>query len=320
VVLYFERYWILLAGLAGAALAALRRATRSAPPPEHKGPGALLELALAAAIALTYTAYVMRVGGDFMYARMLIPATPFYLLLLDLGALTALGRRPAAYAVVGVVLVAGLVLPNTPIPGRESVHGIRNERAFYADAVLVTLDRRAEVFSRYFKGLPVRLAFLGSEARVMYKARIPYAVECETGLTDRFIARQSLPTRRRVGHEKHAPVPYLIDELGINFTFHPKAEQTLPFDEYIPRGIIALDDVRGRILHWDAELLGVLRARGARFHDFTAFLDGYIANMDARAHEDIAVDYAAFSRFYFDHVDDMERRQRFERRLAGADD
>ena len=38
---------------------------------------------LAPALTFSYTLYLARVGGDFMYARMLIPVTPLLLVLLE---------------------------------------------------------------------------------------------------------------------------------------------------------------------------------------------------------------------------------------------
>ncbi|MFQ5413773.1 MAG: hypothetical protein ACE5E6_04870 [Phycisphaerae bacterium] len=104
--LYFARYWILLAALpvAGAVLhlcrsTALPASPRPAPTAPANTPGdrAASAMLLAAVMALAYTWYVMRVGGDFMFARLLIPATPFYLIVLEHGMclLTAPHRPPA---------------------------------------------------------------------------------------------------------------------------------------------------------------------------------------------------------------------------------
>ena len=49
---------------------------------------------LAAGITLVYTLYIVRVGGDFMFARMLIPVSPFLLILLEAGLLATFRSRP----------------------------------------------------------------------------------------------------------------------------------------------------------------------------------------------------------------------------------
>jgi arabinofuranosyltransferase len=95
--------------------------------------------------ALVHTLYVVRVGGDFMYARLFLPAT--FAVLCPVAALPVPGlRRPAWVAVVplcAVLVVIGvdrrwdpMIInddPATPqVDGDLSIDGIANERAVYA--------------------------------------------------------------------------------------------------------------------------------------------------------------------------------------------
>src|ERR1019366_10497635 len=96
--LYFEKYGILVLGPALVLVVALRWRRESTARREALKASWLPRVFLAAALAATYTLYVARVGGDFMYARMLIPATPFFLILFDLGFSALPVRIPLAAA------------------------------------------------------------------------------------------------------------------------------------------------------------------------------------------------------------------------------
>ena len=155
---------------------------------------------LATGFVLAYSFFVLKVGGDFMYGRFLIPVVPFLAVLLDLGLLALLGRRPVMQSAATVMVALALVFAPSPVSGPDLVHGIADEPAHYPEAYLDQIRRGAPIIERYLRGLDVTVAFTGSEARLMYEARVPRAVEAETGLTDRFIARQPPGERGRVGH------------------------------------------------------------------------------------------------------------------------
>jgi arabinofuranosyltransferase len=309
--LYLEKYWPLLLGPLLAGWAVVRARSTSAP--AHRV--LVRHLALACAFLLPYTLYVVKVGGDFMYARMLVPVTPYLLILAELGLQPLSRNRPWAHlGIGGAVMLAATAMPR-PVTARHWEHGVADEWGVYSPDQAARTDHIAEVLARYFEGLPVRMAFMGAEARVVYHARIPVAIEAATGLTDATIARQELTVRGRPGHEKVAPVPYLVSERRVHFVFNPQARQGLDLDRWIPVGTITLDDVQGWILHWDPELMATLAARGAVFVDFPTALDRYLADLDRVPVEAVAADYERIQRFYFDHVDDLARQRAFEERL-----
>ena len=93
--------------------------------------------------------------------------------------------------------------------GGERVAGISNEWEAYSPQFCARVRRQGEALRRYFDRLPIRVVFMGAQARMIYYARPWVAIEGETGLTDRTIARQNLPKRGRVGHEKRVPIAYL---------------------------------------------------------------------------------------------------------------
>jgi len=315
--LYLEKYWALALGpLLLAAVVALRRA---GPLLERLAPVSVerRQLLLGTALAAAYVFYVVRVGGDFMFARFLVPVTPFLLILFESGWHALLPRRPALrYGLAGLAL-AGMVLSPTPVQGSEFRYGVANERAYYNDEKVAALDHSGEVLGRYFKGLPVRVAFYGDEARIVYKARFPWAVESSAGLNDAVVAHQELERRGRVGHEKYPSAERLIEDLGVHFTFSKVPGGMLHLSRYIPRRYVKFDeDVYGQVLHWDPALMAALRERGAVFDDLPADLDLLIARLDELPRQEVVRQYDRLRRFYFEPVGDPAREAAFLERLA----
>ncbi len=313
-VLYFRKYWALLP--APLCLLAILWRTWRLPEKPSQERRLMLQALLAGAFAFTYTVYIIRIGGDFMFARMLVPSVPFYLIVLELGLIRLSALHPLIHIGLAALLSLSFLLTPFPVTDTQWVKGISNEWMYYMSRRHETTDYRADVLKRYFAGLPVRVAFFGAEARLVYRAAIPVAIESETGLTDRFIARQTLQHRGRIGHEKHAPVSYLIDQRQVHFIFHPGGPSVLRLDQFIPRSDILLDGVRGRILHWDPSLMAALKQRGAVFTDFPTQLDAYIGRLHTLSSEEVSNTFVKFKRFYFDHVEDPHRECAFLKRLA----
>ncbi|HVU04208.1 MAG TPA: hypothetical protein VHE30_20765 [Polyangiaceae bacterium] len=311
---YLHKYWVLFAG-AGFAAFALRRPSTLAL--DEDGERFFrVHVTLSALFALFYGYYVVRVGGDFMYARLLIPVTPYLAILLELGLYRFSRSRPVAYLELVALALGLMLLTPRPVTDADWLSGIADERGVYSDKRVVEDARKSEILARFFRGLPVRLAFLGTEARVMYEADIPVAIEADTGLTDRTIARQPLAKRGRIGHEKRASVPYLVGTRAAHFLFAPRGPEELGLSTYIPVLRITLGTLDGFILHWDDGMMRDLRARGASFQDFPEYLDQYIQGIGSRPRADVARDYERFRLFYFDHQKDDRRKAAFEARLA----
>ncbi|HLQ38584.1 MAG TPA: hypothetical protein VK348_12325, partial [Planctomycetota bacterium] len=88
--LFFTSYWVLLPALPALVVLALRRGSRRA--------GVWL-----LGCTLAYCGFVVWVGGDFMFARFLLPVMPLLYLALELAARTLL---PARFGIPALVLVA----------------------------------------------------------------------------------------------------------------------------------------------------------------------------------------------------------------------
>lgn len=256
----FEKYWVLLLGPPLLLVGFAKSKRKGADPLVTRSAG------LAAAFAAVWVAYVARVGGDFMFGRFLIPATPFLALLLELGldalALGATARRLAAGACV-------LAIAFTPYPfaGPWGPHGIANEPLVYTPAERAKARALGLEMRRQFDGLPVRLAFSGMTAIEVYESRVPVAIEAETGLTDSFIAHQPLRVRGRVGHEKHAPPRYLIDTRRVHFFLSPTKEIRDTLAAYVPDVPARFGWLNAQVLTWDPPVMEELKRRGVEiFH------------------------------------------------------
>lgn len=263
--------------------------------------------------ACAYALAIAHVGGDFMFARLLVPTIPLVLVAVE----RATRGLPKLQLGLTALVVLGCAL--TPLPDARAMweRGIVDERSFPDPQR--EQPGRAETLRRYFTGLPVRVAFTGGDARLMYRAAIPVAIESETGLTDHFIARRPLPIpRRRVGHEKAAPLAYLVRERKAHFVFRKRALELLEVRRHLPLVAVRFDDVLGYCLHWDAPLMRELSRRGARAPSFEAQLDQHIRRLPELTDLEVRRLYAKLELFYFAHNDDAARRAPFIERLAAS--
>lgn len=313
--LYYERYAMELAGLVLLAVAWWRR----------RGTGVQTHIAAAClGFVVLYAAYVARVGGDFMFARLLVPTAAFALLALDLLTLTWSAHARGALLAVTVAM-PWIVGP--PVHLDQTRHEVANEWEYYSDPGFeLVYMQRGQVLRRYLADAPVRLAFLGGYARAMRDADIPVAIESETGLTDATIARQPLRERGRPGHEKTASPEYLTSECRAHFAVGIRAYEVLGLDAVVPPLQIVLPDADGIlargetlwVLCWDPAIIDGLRGRGAIVPDLQRSLDEMMARLDGMSDDEVAKTYAGLRRVYFDHVFDPRREAAFERRLSRA--
>jgi hypothetical protein len=306
--LYAEKYWALF--LAAAVLGAL--AARAG------GLGAARRrVLLAAAIALVHTLYITRLGGDFMFARLLIPATPFLLVVLEALWLRALAGRTAIAMTTAGAILAAIVLTPAPVSATRLTHGILDEHGYYDAARAARTDAKAGILEPFLHDLDLPVVFYGDEARLVYRARFPVAIEGHTGLTDRTIARQPLRERGRPGHEKLGDFDYLIRERKAFVTFSGVPERKGLYDK-IPQVKMRFGGgVYGVLLSYRPEIIAKLESRGAVvLGDFLADLDRYLARIDDVPRERVSREYERLRLFYFAWNVDPAREEIFRRRLA----
>lgn len=279
-----------------------------------------IEIYIGLGFALVYALYVTRVGGDFMYARLLIPTVPMLALAFEAG-LSPLSTWTRS--VIGVVAIALPWFLSVDLRGTWITH----EREFYVDATRSTRwDDRSRILEHYFADLDVGVAFLGTWARNVRDADIDPAVEAETGLTDARIARQVLTQRGKPGHEKRADPHYLADERRLAFTMGEASYETLGLQRIVPPVEVILSDpdrdseVHIFVLRWHPEVMETLRKRGAKVPDLPAAIEGLGVSVGETPIEECRDVYAQLQRLYFDQVDDPERRRPFEARCPADPD
>ena len=310
-ILYFKTYYVLLAVpffLIACTVAFARRSRsrffRDAVCPDTASRRAIL---LAVLFAAPFLLYVLRVGGDFMFARFLLTATPFLFLILEctVNELFA-GRTRVAVMVILTVLTFARWNQFDRIH-RKDIDGITYEPFFYPPGIVEETREMGERMQEYFRDMPIVVGYF--RCMLVYYADFPVALEIATGLTDRHIAHQPIDERARPGHEKSAPEDYLR-ERRMNFTFCSVLDTVPYLSNY---DIMSVRGMGGSIFIYDNEIMEKLRKqKDIQFVHFPSYLDNYIRQMDQMPREKVLADYHEFRRYYFDYNDDHERERVFK--------
>jgi hypothetical protein len=246
------------------------------------------------------------VGGDFMFARFFIPITPFLFYLMEVFANRILNRKYLIPFAAAVLLATYFY--RYPQEIKTLTNKVVDERNFYPKERIAEARQKGSVLSRYLKNTTTKAAIFGSQAMLAYYAEFPLTIEGENGLTDAYIAHQSIQERVRPGHEKVAPVEYLYQR-EVNFVFSFGLWVFPPAGDFRD---IYFGEVRGSIMVYDRDLMkGLKRYSEIRFTDFENFLDEYIKQIHTLSRSDLSDDYAFFKNYYFDHNPDPVRQNAF---------
>jgi hypothetical protein len=278
--------------------------------------------------------FVARVGGDFMYARFVVPMVPFFLFLAESATLILLRDRlrvcAAAFILVALFVAVGertirndlLLEEKDGVVSPISHKGVIDERHYYKYASTFELEKKfGLIAAEKFRGLDVTVVLKG-QAALGYYGKFRTCIE-SYGLTDEYIAHLPLDARSRVGHEKEAPYDYLI-ERGTDFQFARKQYKRQPYRVVK----FNMDEVRmeAELLTYDRELISALASRfGERmvYTNFERMLDWYFRErMPGLDYEQVKSDYEEYKEFYFMHNDDDAREAVFLealRRLAPSE-
>ncbi len=272
-----------------------------------------------------YVAFVIWVGGDFMFGRFLLPVMPLLLLALDV----LLARRPWLGLAGMVVALGGTCWRHDPARIDDYLNGFgySDNRAIsfqiYEGKTLVEFSRGGgHEVAGLFAGLPVRIGIAGGHANFAWRWQVPVAVECAAGLTDAYIAHLPIPGRSMVGHERNWHLyPGYLERRGVHFMLEQsygtgnEAVDSARSITFFPNGPFAIP---ARIVVWDRELMAELRRRQPELLcvDLEHEIDRYLTQvMPTRDKAQVRADYAALRQFYFDHNDDAARRAAFENYL-----
>ncbi len=311
--LYLKTYYVFVVPVILGAILFLRR--RAAVGPVliswwrsiRRQPDQVRPILLAVLFIIPYTLFVVRIGGDFMFARFLIPITPMVYFATEILIEKTAGGRPAL--VLQAVVIAGTLLRINLYGDNSFVGYVADEaRYFTVDEPLAESREQGALLRTYFRGLPVKVAFWAGQLRVAYYADPPLAIEASAGLTDTAIAHQSISARGRPGHEKNATLDSLMRR-RVNFYIGPTDP---PPPGQLVLNSIVFDSIRARIIVYDDSIMSRLAVHPEiHFVRLPQYLDTYLAQIASFPREKVQQDYAFLEAFYFQCNNDSIREQKF---------
>jgi hypothetical protein len=291
--LYLAQNWVLAAALC--AWPWLARATRGRAPAQARWDERCF-----LGGALLFAAWVVWVGGDFMFARRLLPAVPLALLALE-GRLAQL-PRPRARAALAAALLAGAALPLPLLARAGRIANVADERLFYPPETLAARRAQGRAVGAALAGTPARVAFEGGMCMFGFYSGLPYLAEI-TGLTQYSLAKRPLAERGAVGHEKVADAEWLTQN-GIHFV----VSQDLP-PQRRPAQRQAVDQIyfgglaRARIHLYDDAVMDRLRGReGVDFVPIERTLEWSRQRMEGASLAEAEAIYAELRRYYLERA------------------
>jgi arabinofuranosyltransferase len=269
-------------------------------------------IVLAAIFIAPYTLYVVRSGGDFMFARFWIPILPVTFLFLEVSLRSFITRYRFAPLVLLVIPLAVFFRWN-PYTEVRQINGIAYEPDYYPRYWVQHAREAGSRMREIFEGQDVRVAFYGMYAVYVYYSEVPTAIESNAGLTDPFVAHLPIVTRGRPGHEKQAPMPYLL-ERGVNFAFRGWTPLISLGDTLTH---ISFGDFNAGIIVYKKELMDYLKQyKDVRFVDLPLNIDEYLGHLSSEPEYLVRQDYAFFKELYFDHNNDSIRETPIRNRLG----
>lgn len=287
---------------------------------------------VAMALVLVYgVVFVAKVGGDFMYARFLIPLVPLFYLVIGISLSGLLVRAPKLLnaLLIAILLVVGverrtrdgfLQSIGAYTESQKSLSGILDEHWFWTHDLVPGINLMGDQSAQ---GKLLRPFFEGADATVVLRAQnnLAYYAKFRTciehaGLTDKYIAQLPLQKRGRPGHEKGAPWDYLIAR-RVHFSFQRKTGMDLSDYRRITF-YSGRNSVWGYMITYDRDLLDHLERRfpgSVSYTKFESYLDSYIASIKSKDLEVVRADLKNFDDYYFKWVQDDVRRGVFQRFL-----
>lgn len=265
---------------------------------------------LSVLLTVPYLFYVAYVGGDFMFARFIIPVVPICLILLETGCFAFFKTDKYRLVSAAIILIA-MVLRWNQFPDRAyQKSGIVDEYQNYPARAIAEAKAEGAKLKKHLAGKNIRVAFYGAKAMLVYYSQLPWALECATGLTDSYIAHKRIRVRGRPGHEKRIDVDYLMKK-DVNFVIGGSLRASPDQVE-----AITFDNASAHIVIYQNRIMDQLKDdSGVVFVDFPAYLDRYLERIEAIPKPQRLKDYAYFKRFYFTHNDDPDREARFREKL-----
>ena len=265
-------------------------------------------LSLSALFCIPYIAYVVRVGGDFMFARFFIPVTPILFFALE-SSLRTVFARTRALVPVALALLLLVLLRSNPFAQAQTVDYVADEPSYYPKSIVSQARDIGTKMKHWFEGTDARVSFRGMFAMYAYFSEVPVAIEEQTGLTDQYIAHLPIAERGRPGHEKHAPPSYLY-ERKINFLLRGGLRATNFADSLM---VIYFDTMPAFVLNFNNQLMDHLKQYpDIQFTDIRSVIDSMIARLEDRRDTAILQSYPSFLKdYYFKNNEDSAREKWF---------
>jgi len=190
-------------------LAARRRPTRSDVP----------WLSLAAIVGL-WCLYIVRIGGDFIEFRFLVPVLPFAFVLI-LGVVFKVIQQRGVRAALLALVLFGSVQHAATFGRALRMGAIANRAELRAPLTDPSSDwvGIGKVLGRAFAGAPQPLIAVMPAGAIPYFSRLP-AIDM-LGLNDRWVARHGIPLEGMAGHARLAPLRYLVERRANLVLGHP---------------------------------------------------------------------------------------------------
>ncbi len=249
-------------------------------------------------------AYILYVGGDYLYGRFMVVFMPLALLAAENMTFTGIGRKQAM-RLAAALLAATACGVQLITPGAGD-WCMMDETTHSPDSVMNLYRARDRHELRY-----ACLLDAGFAPKILVDGRDGYTVALPAvdrwGLTDPQLGRRPLTQRTCPGHEKYASLEDLIAR-GVRLSALPleiftERHQAVN-DLHLPCGEM-------KMLFYDRAWLARLQQAlpEVRYIDFPAFLDEYIAALPDKLPAEVEQDLRDFRRYYFASNDDPSRLQ-----------
>jgi arabinofuranosyltransferase len=159
-----------------------------------------------AATLVLWLLYVIKVGGDFMEFRFMVPVMP--LAMIFLAAMIVSLRNKAVVAVLTAGVIAGSISHQVTFDLENEVASIHRLRRFVLEEA-PDWTGAGKTLGRLFKNYRTDVTIATTAA-----GAIPYYSHLTTidmlGLNDKWVARNGVVLSTRPGHQKYAPFNYLL--------------------------------------------------------------------------------------------------------------
>lgn len=208
-----------------------------------------------------YTLYIAKVGGDFMFGRFLIPITPLLYLFIEILFVQVFSDQKVLYRVAVLLTIFMSLAYFNPYKGTKIpiISGISEEHEIYKKETIQQVKKIVSSWKETFVKNQVRIAFGGSQAIFAFYLNPIYAIEAETGLTDEYLAHRKIIQRSRIGHEKTAPLEYLVQK---NIHLHLNSGNNYPEIDPVNEFTYTVFPGTGKIIIRDEVILSELKKIG----------------------------------------------------------